>query len=71
MLFGEDRDILSQEPFGAIGQWGNLAAVLLVLVATGLIKIFTTNEAKSTVLEEQRLKDLEFQDWDGRIGYAS
>ena len=27
---------LSQEPFAAIGPWGNLAVVILVLVAAGI-----------------------------------
>ena len=50
---------LSQEPFAAIGQWGSLAVVLLVLVAAGLSRIWAGTGAKSAVVEEEEERTLE------------
>lgn len=50
----QEWSVLSQEPFAAIGQWGNLVVVLLVLVAAGLSRIWAGTGAKSGVVEEER-----------------
>lgn len=56
--------VLSQEPFGAVGQWSNLAVVLLVLVAAGVGRIWAgTGAAGSAVMEEE-------EDWNWRLGCA-
>lgn len=44
--------VLSQDPFAAVGQWGNIAVVLLVLVAAGVRRIWTGTGAGSKVAEE-------------------
>lgn len=41
---------LSKEPFAAVGQWGNLAVVLLVLVAAGVGRIWADTGAGSAVV---------------------
>ena len=46
--------ILSQDPFLAVGQWGNIAVVLLVLIAAGVRRIWAGTGAGSTVVEENR-----------------
>lgn len=43
---------LSRKPFAAIGQWGNLAVVLLVLVAAGVGRIWADTEAGSAVVKK-------------------
>lgn len=66
---------LSQEPFTAVGQWSNLAVVLLVLVAAGVGRIWAGTGAGSAVVEEERRPKEGIEesegDWDCRIGYAS
>lgn len=66
---------LSQEPFATIGQWSNVAVVLLVLVAAGVGRIWAGSGAGSAVGEEERklaegMEELE-ENWDWRVGYAS
>ena len=68
--------ILSQESFGAIGQWGTLVVVLLVLVAAGISRIWAgldDNDAKSDYWRDGKTENIETEkdDWDWRIGYAS
>lgn len=46
--------ILSQDPFLAVGQCGNIAVVLLVLIAAGVRRIWAGTGAGSTVVEENR-----------------
>ena len=53
--------ILSQEPFAAVGQWSNLAVVLLVLVAAGIGRIWAGIGARITVVEEERRLEEEFE----------
>lgn len=45
---------LSQELFAAVGQWNNLAVVMLVLVAAGVNRIWASTGAGSAVAEEER-----------------
>ena len=63
--------VLSQEPFAAIGQWGNLVVVLLVLVAAGISRIWAVTEAGDTVIDGHRELEEGIEDWNSRIGYAS
>ncbi|MCJ1469447.1 hypothetical protein MMC07_008080, partial [Pseudocyphellaria aurata] len=74
--------ILSQEPLAAVGQWSNVAVVLLVLVAAGVGRIWAGTGAGSAVVKEGRMlkKGTEGLDKDGieesdeesqwRMGYA-
>ena len=66
---------LSQEPFAAVGQWGSLAVVLLVLAAAGISRVWARKRAESAVAEKQRLEEgreeMQKDDWDPRVGYAS
>lgn len=49
---------LSQEPFEAVGQWSNLAVVLLVLVAAGVGRIWVSSElGRAVILEGRSLED--------------
>lgn len=85
------------EPAGAVGQWGNLVVVMLVLLAAGLSWIWGGRGARSTDAEMgrngERMNELgtydtlsggesscssddidvemEKEDWDCRVGYAS
>ena len=65
----------SQEPFAAVGQWGSLAVVLLILVAAGVSQVWAREGVKSAVVREQRLQDgteeLHNDEWDWHVGYAS
>ena len=68
--------VLSQEPFGAVAQWGNLVVVLLVLVAAAISQIWTgldEDDAKSDYWRDGKNENIETEkeDWDWRIGYAS
>ena len=65
---------LSQEPFSAVGQWGSLAVVLMVLVAAGVGRLW----ANSGVDMSSDRRDVEDEDveaekehWDWRVGYDS
>ena len=54
----QEWSALSQEPFVAVEQWGNLAVVLLVLVAAGVSRIWAGTGAGSAVVgEERRLEE--------------
>lgn len=44
--------VLSQEPLVAVGQWDNIAVVLLVLIAAGVSRIWAGTGAGSTAVEE-------------------
>jgi hypothetical protein len=62
---------LSQESLSAVGQWGNIAAVLLVLVAAGIDRIWAGTEAGTTVTRGNGRLEEGIEDWDWRVGYAS
>ncbi|KAI4158095.1 MAG: hypothetical protein LQ342_007769 [Letrouitia transgressa] len=49
--------ILEQEPFTAVGQWGNLAVVLLVLLAAVVSRAWAGRGARSAAVEIQRLEE--------------
>ena len=66
----QEWDFLSQEHFAAVGQWGNLAVVLLVLVAAGVSRVWARKGAKSAIVEEGT-EGLEKEGWNWRVGYAS
>ena len=69
------------EPFAAVGQWSNLAVVLLVLLAAAISRIWGGSGDKDMAAEPRRLEDWrisedgnverEREDWDWRVGYAS
>lgn len=68
------------EPFAAVGQWGNVVVVLLVLLAAGLSRIWGGRGPRSSAEEmwsiEEGSEELlggatEKEDWDSRVGYAS
>ena len=73
------------ELFAAVGQWSNVAVVLLVLLAAVIRRIWSGSEAESTDIDMRGLEeegqisdsveteDVEFEckDWDQRFGYAS
>ncbi|KAL8755165.1 MAG: hypothetical protein Q9199_003840 [Rusavskia elegans] len=68
------------EPFAAVGQWGNVVVVLLVLLAAGLSRIWAGRGARSSAEETWSLEEgseellggaTEKEDWDSRVGYAS
>lgn len=65
---------LTQEPFAAVGQWSNLAVVLLVLVAAWLGRILSgegeRRPEEGFELDDRRDGEDE-EDWDWRVGYAS
>ena len=67
-------EYLSQESFAAVGQWSNLAVVLLVLVAAGLGRILSgegeRRPEEGFELDDRRDGEDE-EDWDWRVGYAS
>ena len=68
--------VLSQESFVAVGQWSNLALVLLVLVAARLRRIWARlnyNDTRSDYWRDNSNEHMETEndDWDWRIGYAS
>ena len=76
MQNAHEWSILSQEPFGAIGQWGNIAIVLLVLLAAGISRFWACLDDKDTKSNYRRSNENEHmetekEDWDWRIGYAS
>ncbi|MCJ1461880.1 hypothetical protein MMC07_000479 [Pseudocyphellaria aurata] len=60
-------DILSKEPFAAVGQWSNLAVVLLVLVAAGVSRIWAGTGAGSTAVGEERRLEEGIEELDERI----
>lgn len=76
-----DGNLLEQEPFSAVGQWGNVAVVGLVLFAAVMSRIWAANEdseASRDVAAEENCsaeKGDELWDdgrqWNCRVGYAS
>ena len=76
MQNAHEWSVLSQEPFRAVGQWGNLAVVLFVLVAAGVSRIWARLDDHDTRSDfwrdnENECMETEKEDWDWRIGYAS
>lgn len=76
MQNAHEWSILSQEPFGAVDQWGNLAIVLLVLGAAGINQFWLGLDDNDTKRDSWRDNgnanmETEKEDWDWRIGYAS
>ena len=74
------------EPFAAVGQWGNVVVVLLVLLAAGLSRIWGGSRDGSLVAETRKLEEGSERGnergdqrgnkrgsemWDSRVGYAS
>ncbi|KAL9614764.1 MAG: hypothetical protein Q9167_000755 [Letrouitia subvulpina] len=50
-------EVLEQEPFTAVGQWGNLAVVLLVLLAAGVSRAWAGRGARSAIVEMRGLEE--------------
>ena len=76
MQNAHEWSVLSQESFGAVGQWSNSAVVLFVLVAAGVSRIWARLDDNDTTSDfwrdnENEYMETEKEDWDWRIGYAS
>ena len=56
------------EPFSAVGQWGSVAGVGLVLTAAVISEISQRPEPASNV---NRDEEAVTEEWDHRCGYAS
>ena len=74
------------EPFAAVGQWGNMVVVLLVLLAAGLSRIWSGSRDGSLIAATRKLEEGSERGnergnkrgnkrgsemWDSRVGYAS
>ena len=69
---------LEREPFAAVGQWGNLGVILLVLLAALIRRLWVGSGSHSLTEVEKAKEDREYLqdakgevDWDWRVGYAS
>lgn len=77
--------LLEREPFAAVGQWGCVAVVMLVLFAAMISRIWAADErgggaTNIAVVESQSLQEanaghneewMGIEEWDARVGYAS